>query len=182
MADRFPWYESVEGPELQQGDIFANFPVLRPSITRETLEALRNEEEVETPVEVLTADVILLTQSCDLANYKVDSVILCPVWRLSAFEDQLGTGEKAKRKRKESIRQGKEPPFHMLAASEHPTVELSLVEFARIYTVPRDVLVEFADTYGPRLRLLPPYREHLSQAFARYFMRVGLPSDIPRFA
>lgn len=23
--------------------------------------------------------------------------------------------------------------------------------------------------------LMPPYREHLSQAFARYFMRVGLP-------
>jgi hypothetical protein len=29
--------------------------------------------------------------------------------------------------------------------------------------------------------LLPPYREHLSQAFARFFMRVGLPVDIPPF-
>jgi hypothetical protein len=27
---------------------------------------------------------------------------------------------------------------------------------------------------GCELRLLPPYREHLSQAFARFFMRVGL--------
>ena len=26
----------------------------------------------------------------------------------------------------------------------------------------------------------PEYREHLSQAFARYFMRVGLPVDIDR--
>jgi hypothetical protein len=32
---------------------------------------------------------------------------------------------------------------------------------------------------GNRLRLCPPYREHLAQAFARFFMRVGLPSDIP---
>jgi hypothetical protein len=32
-----------------------------------------------------------------------------------------------------------------------------------------------------RLRLLPPYREHLSQSFARFFMRVGLPIDIPPF-
>jgi hypothetical protein len=32
-----------------------------------------------------------------------------------------------------------------------------------------------------RIRLLPPYREHLSQAFARHFMRVGLPSGIPQF-
>ena len=31
------------------------------------------------------------------------------------------------------------------------------------------------------LRLLPPYGEHLSQAFARFFMRVGLPVDIPPF-
>ncbi len=30
----------------------------------------------------------------------------------------------------------------------------------------------------PRLRLLPPYREHLSQAFARFFMRVGLPVQV----
>jgi len=26
-----------------------------------------------------------------------------------------------------------------------------------------------------------PYLEHLSQNFARYFMRVGLPSDLPDF-
>jgi hypothetical protein len=29
--------------------------------------------------------------------------------------------------------------------------------------------------------LLPPYREHLSQAFARFFMRVGLPVEVPPF-
>jgi len=32
-----------------------------------------------------------------------------------------------------------------------------------------------------RLRLLPPDREHLAQAFARFFMRAGLPIDIPEF-
>jgi hypothetical protein len=31
------------------------------------------------------------------------------------------------------------------------------------------------------LRLLPPYRKHLSQSFARFIMRVGLPIDIPSF-
>ena len=38
---------------------------------------------------------------------------------------------------------------------------------------------ELAASQGPRLRLNPPYREHLAQAFARFFMRVGLPVDIP---
>jgi len=32
-----------------------------------------------------------------------------------------------------------------------------------------------------RLRLLPPYREHPSRSFARFFMRAGLPGDIPPF-
>jgi len=45
-----------------------------------------------------------------------------------------------------------------------------------------DFLINFAKQKDQRLRLLPPYREHLSQAFARFFMRVGLPSDIPPFA
>jgi hypothetical protein len=30
----------------------------------------------------------------------------------------------------------------------------------------------------PRLRLRPPYVEYLSQAFARHFMRVGLPQPV----
>lgn len=32
-----------------------------------------------------------------------------------------------------------------------------------------------------RLSLMSPYKEHLSQAFARFFMRVGLPIDISEF-
>lgn len=181
MAHRFPWYELVDGEELQQGDIFRGFPILRPSITSDLLDAFLNDLDIETPVEVLTGDVVLLTQSCDLANDKVDTVILCTVWDLAEYENSLGSSPKEITKRKELIRQGKEPSFHMLAASENPAVQLSLVEFKRIYTSPKDILTQFAISCGSRVRLLPPYREHLSQAFARYFMRVGLPSDIPRF-
>lgn len=41
-----------------------------------------------------------------------------------------------------------------------------------------DIIKGIAERNGKRLRLCPPYREHLSQAFARYFMRVGLPINI----
>jgi hypothetical protein len=47
--------------------------------------------------------------------------------------------------------------------------------------LPFPFLSSLAAANGKRLRLLPPYREHLSQAFARFFMRVGLPTDIPKF-
>jgi hypothetical protein len=181
VAAQYPWYELVQGVELQQGDIFREFPVCRPEVTPANLESLRRNEEPSIPVEVLKADVIVLSQSCDLANEKIDSVILCPIWVMPIYEGNFGSNAKEQRKRKESIRQGKEPALHMLARSDNPLVDLSVVEFKRIYTTSRDILVRFADSCGSRTRLLPPYREHLSQAFARYFMRVGLPSDISPF-
>jgi hypothetical protein len=48
-----------------------------------------------------------------------------------------------------------------------------------VFTVPRMFLESLLrQRAAPRLRLLPPYREYLSQAFARFFMRVGLPQPV----
>jgi hypothetical protein len=53
------------------------------------------------------------------------------------------------------------------------------VDFHEVFTVPREFLESLLAARGrPRPRLLSPHREHLSQAFARYFMRVGLPAPI----
>lgn len=60
-------------------------------------------------------------------------------------------------------------------------MEHRVVDFHAIYTVPRDFLETLLlDRNKPRVRLLPPYREHLSQAFARFFMRVGLPAPLAK--
>ena len=59
--------------------------------------------------------------------------------------------------------------------------DFMLVDFTRVFTVEAGLVRELAARQGPRLRLNPPYREHLAQAFARFFMRVGLPVDIPPF-
>ena len=56
-----------------------------------------------------------------------------------------------------------------------------LVDFTSAFTVDTNLVRELATTQGARLRLNPPSREHLAQAFARFFMRVGLPVDIPPF-
>jgi hypothetical protein len=59
------------------------------------------------------------------------------------------------------------------------STEYRIVDFHAVYTVPRSFLESLLEQrMQPRLRLLPPYREHLSQAFARFFMRVGLPVPI----
>ena len=68
-----------------------------------------------------------------------------------------------------------------LNRSEHAglAAEIRVVDFHDIFTVPRSFLeAVLQERQLPRLRLLPPYREHLSQAFARFFMRVGLPQPV----
>lgn len=71
----------------------------------------------------------------------------------------------------------------MLGPCDLPGFELdvAVVDFRRVYSLPLEYVRNFASEAGDRVRLLPPYREHLSQAFARFFMRVGLPVDIPPF-
>lgn len=82
----------------------------------------------------------------------------------------------------DKIRRGDKPAYHLI--NEEPSVDLpfSIVDFHRIYSAPKNYLLQLTKHQDPRIRLKPPYREHLSQAFARYFMRVGLPSDIRSFA
>ena len=73
---------------------------------------------------------------------------------------------------------------HVLNACTLPSLILDfmLIDFHHVYTLTTEVVRRFAADHGARPRLAPPYREHLSQAFARLFMRVGLPTDIPPFA
>jgi hypothetical protein len=83
----------------------------------------------------------------------------------------------------EEVRKGRRPFFHVLDACRIAGHEqdFALVDFHALFTLGVPLVREFAQTLGDRLRLLPPYREYLSQALARLFMRVGLPADIPPF-
>jgi len=61
------------------------------------------------------------------------------------------------------------------------TEDYLIVDFHNVYSIHYDLLINIVQKQTKRIRLLPPYREHLSQAFARFFMRIGLPVDIPPF-
>jgi hypothetical protein len=78
------------------------------------------------------------------------------------------------------LRRGNVPGYHLLNKCEIDgfKTDYLVVDFRTVYSVPFDFILNLAMKRGRRLRLLPPYREHLSQAFARFFMRVGLPVDI----
>ncbi len=167
----YPWYEIVTGKDLFQGDIIYSCPlVLPPLIIKDEFEA-----------DIIEYDVIIMSQSCDLIQKKLELVLVCPIWQLSEFENKNPSYKDLTMK--ESLRKGYLPGYHLLNKCEINGFksEYLIVDFRDVFSVNFDFLVEFVQEKSDRLRLLSPYREHLSQAFARFFMRVGLPVDIPPF-
>ena len=178
MDDRYPWFESAPGSDLQQGDFLPGCPILRPSFS-----ATAGNTAVQ--VNVSYAAGIILTQSCDLAvraNGQCHSkeVLFCPVYSRGELANHPVFG---RRSAWEEARKGRLPGYHVLNRCEVNGLErdFMLVDFSQVFTVDVAVIRELTHHQERRLRLLPPYREHLSQAFARFFMRVGLPVDIPPF-
>ena len=105
----------------------------------------------------------------------------------SEFEEEyeeiyigMGKTEKEIRKNIDGIIKGQQNAYHIINnyKSNEFSQDYYIVNFKDIFSVPVTVARATAHNNGKRLRLCPPYREHLSQAFARYFMRVGLPINI----
>jgi len=170
----YPWYTEVSDTEpLEQGDIVENCHIIVPGA--EHYRDITNEMTSSKDVPIETMNGIVMSQSCDIRHDKVGSIILCPIWAL-ASSDAFSSS-----KQREDLRQGKLPAYHLLNEFETPTLpsDFYFVDFHSIYSVPKTFIIETLKG-KTRKRLLPPYREHLSQSFARYFMRVGLPVDIDR--
>jgi len=169
------WWQVVEGAALNQGDWLEEcyIPVLLSEAN--PLEGSIIDLNLE------VRNVIVLTQSCDLENGKAPLVAVCPIYRLSEWEETYP--EFAAKGRWESVRQGRIEGLHLLAGIEGPQVntESIVVDFRQIYSLPIIYLANHAGRTGKRSRLHSPYLEHFAQAFARFFMRVGLPSNIARF-
>jgi hypothetical protein len=163
----------VNGQELAQGDVLKDclVPVFSPDFGTHAVE--------EVPVS--GADLIIVTQTCDLVNQKADLVALCPIYTLQRFEEY---NPKFKTKgRWEEVRKGRIEGLHLLGSPDSPEDNQGslVVDFGQIVSLPFAYLVKRAGDWGARWRLDSPFLEHFSQAFARYFMRVGLPSSIPPF-
>jgi hypothetical protein len=118
-----------------------------------------------------------------LAHQKLDVVSVCPHWSLDEFieirakKDPSCKGKKGREKYIARLSRGEIPRYHLLPECniEQWERKVRVIDFQNVYGLPYQFVTNFANKNGKRLRLLPPYREHLSQAFARFFMRVGLP-------
>lgn len=170
------WWLKVHGPMLAQGDYLPEcfVPVFSPEY------GTANRDPLDVPVDY--RDCIVVTQSCDLENDKVSFVAMCPLYVIPEFE-QINSGFKEKGAW-ERVRKGRVEGLHLIASMQNPDDNRAcfVADFREIYSLPTAYLKEHASSLEYRLRLRSPYLEHFSQAFARFFMRVGLPSSIPPFS
>jgi hypothetical protein len=170
----YPWYETVQGDSIEQGDMLFGFDVFVPMTGNQA-----RDDELQG--EMRTLDVVVMTQTCDIVQGKVRSLLLCPWWDLWKFiQAAKAKGENWGREQRDALRKGNLPGYHLLNEASQDGIEIGLavVDFREVYTAPAEQVQRFVGKVGTRLRLCPPYKEHLAQAFARFFMRVGLPVDI----
>jgi hypothetical protein len=188
-----PWYDIIVAADpITQGDLIADCPLLTWNTNAITPQAGVPPQGLQQAVSAFRADVVVMTQACDLEHEKVRNVILCPTVTLEeyriAFEQAVreqGNNPTAKawRRHCDDIRDGYLWNLAMLNAEAHSALPAPhrVVDFHEVFTLPLEFLEAYLMQRGqPRLRLSPPYREHLSQAFARFFMRVGLPTPVSR--
>ena len=185
-----PWYEIVQASAaLTQGDLIFDCPLIGwHGATAANDEP--DETSLKNVIDAFRDDVVVMTQACDLEHQKVSNVVLCPHLSLSDYRQawyqwlsarNQNPSQKAWKRTCEDIAAGyvwNHAFLNRLESAELPT-EVRVVDFHDVYTVPRTFLETILRKRDqPRLRLLPPYREHLSQSFARFFMRVGLPQPV----
>ena len=185
------WYSHVEAEiPLTQGDLISDCPVISWAAGPLNLSSSEEGEVLKAATTAIRADVVVMTQACDLENKKVDNVIMCPHISISEYrkvwEEEMKRLKQTPTKKAwgrlcEDIRDGYIWNLSIFNAGESGDLktEHRIVDFHDVYTIPRSFLESLLKQRGrPRLRLNPPYREHLSQAFARFFMRVGLPVPV----
>lgn len=174
MTTQAAYWQGVSGEKVLQGDWLpgCRIPVFQPK---------GDGTDLDDNVTLAMSDLIVVTQSCDLEQSKVRLVALGPIYSLPEFEEINEAF--TRRGRWEEVRKGRFEGLHMLASPTEPTNNRKalVVDFRMIVSLPIEYVRGHADHLGSRWRLDSPFLEHFSQAFARFFMRVGLPAAIPEF-
>jgi hypothetical protein len=192
-----PWYTMASDDELRQGDILANCNIIipkpvaaavpshEPGVDHRNSQSRADHEDYG--FTKTQADIVVLTQTCDLGNEKVERVIVCPIFSLDEFYQRIcadpASAKLSMAKRlslltsvAQSIRGGKTVGRYMLGPCILKKWQrgIRIVDFDMTSSVPYGHLRNVARGQRQRLMIKEPHREGLVQAFAMYFMRVAL--------
>jgi hypothetical protein len=166
MKSRKMIYE-VPNPEapLDQGDLIDNCPV---NLIRSIAPDLANQSVVDFDFQ----RVIVLTQTCDLANEKVTFANVAEVFDAQFLIDQqLFKPADVKG----PLRAGRIWGWYFLPADATLRLREMIIDLRRLHTIRLALLRELCRAGKRRARVQPLYREHLAKHFADTFSRIGLP-------
>jgi len=152
---------------LSQGDLISDCPLVGFNVVSMPV-------NLDDPLtKWWTVRVIVLTQSCNLAQGKADTVLVAAVHEAQQLVDQGVLKGSAIR---DHVRPHLVFGWDFLPASTSGvSLPEMLVDLRDIHSVPR-VLLEQLIAGGKRVATLPsPYGEHLAQHFAVTYMRVASP-------
>ena len=150
---------------LDQGDLIDDCPVL-------ALAEFDFGNLMDSPVKSSLQRVVVITQTCDLANEKTTAVNVAAVFDAAALvEDKTFKPAEIKG----PVRAGRVWGVYFLPASAELGLDEMIVDLRRLHTVRLDLLLALCQAGKRRGRVRPLYREHLAKHFADTFSRIGLP-------
>jgi len=155
----------VPDDPIEQGDLIDSCPVVRVT-------GFHPDQPGTATVELDTHKCIVLTQTCDLANDKVEDAVLA-----SAFDAQYLVDQKVLKPGdvQGPLRAGRIWGWYFLPADAALGLGEMVIDLRRLHTVRLHLLRELCVLGKRRARVQTPYREHLAKHFADTFSRIGLP-------
>ena len=81
------WYSTVDpGTRLTQGDLILNCPLIGWGDELTQMDGAAETEILKQSTRAFRADVVVMTQACDLEHDKVSNVVVCPHLPLAEYK------------------------------------------------------------------------------------------------
>lgn len=171
------WYTSSR-ETIGQGDIIFEFPLIL------TASDGQGGYEVDSSGNyrfgMRTGNIVVLTQTCDMLKKAQKTVLVAEVHSYDVITANGQNSHLRETVYKQSLARGTAIQDFLLPPSPDGVLPWSIINFRNIHVVPKDLILHRAEA-GRVLGIASPYREYLSQAFARFIMRVGLPVTLEAF-
>ena len=173
------WLKEVSDKPLEQGSIILDFPL--PEIME--FDVKENDESNKISVNITNQAAIIMTQSCDIINEKVNNIMLCPVYTLGQYIEALHDNGYSNKKIESSIdNMRKNAEYSKFLIDETSLCDIDdylVVDFDSVVALPINAVKRIAKQ-KKTLVLESPYRERMAQNYAFFYMRIGYDKDIDR--
>jgi hypothetical protein len=150
---------------VDQGDLIDGCPIL-------DLKEYRPGQPAPWDVDYGFRRVIVMTQTCDLAN---DKTTVANVAEVVDAQQLIDASILKAADVKGPLRSGRIWGYYFLPAHAESGLPEMVVDLRRLHTVRLELLRTLCRGGHRRARLQPLYREHLAKHFADTFSRIGLP-------